>query len=106
MSIEPMAPKAVQALRVELGPFARRLLEEALLTAMPAGWLRRAADFEDARPRPGDFNGAATPAELAARDRRCAEAAQACRERAEMLGRFGGVFDAEVAAAVDEAVAA
>jgi hypothetical protein len=72
----------------ELGPFARRVVEEALTTAMPGFWERRAAELDDARPRRSDFNGRASSAALAERDRRLAEQAAACREHAELLRMF------------------
>ena len=75
-------------LAAELGPFARRVVEEALTTAMPGFWERRAAELDDARPRRSDFNGRASSAELAERDRRLAELAAACREHAEVLRMF------------------
>lgn len=102
----PVAVGDLASLRAAVGAHARRVVEEALLSALPASWLRRAAAFEAARPRPGDFNGQAGAADLAARDRRCAEAAQACRERAELLARHGDILGVEVASAVSEGVAA
>ena len=72
----------------ELGPFARRVVEEALTTAMPGFWERRAAELDDARPRRSDFNGRATSAALVEQDRRLAEQAAACREHAELLRMF------------------
>jgi hypothetical protein len=75
-------------LAAELGPFARRAAEEALTTAMPGFWERRAAELDDARPRRSDFNGRASSAALAERDRRLAEQAAACREHAELLRMF------------------
>ena len=75
-------------LAAELGPFARRVVEEALTTAMPAFWERRAVELDEARPRRSDFNGRASSAELAERDRRLAEQAAACREHAELLRMF------------------
>jgi hypothetical protein len=55
---------------------------------MPAFWERRAEQLDDARPRPTDFHGRASSAELAERDRRLAEQAAACREHAELLRMF------------------
>lgn len=104
MTIEPLISPHFEVLRAELGPFARRVIEESLLTGLPASWLRRAADFEAARPRPGDFNGRASAADLAARDRRCSEAAAVCWERAELLRLHSDVFGVEVSAAVDDAL--
>ena len=45
----------------------------------------RAAILDAIRPRPGDFTGRATPEEIAEQDRRLAEAAQACRNRAAVI---------------------
>ena len=75
-------------LAAELGPFARRVVEEALTTAMPAFWERRAEQLDEARPRRSDFNGRASSAELAERDRRLAEQAAACRAHAEVIRMF------------------
>ncbi|MGD8214042.1 hypothetical protein [Aestuariimicrobium sp. Y1814] len=62
--------------------FGRRVLADAMTSATASYWLRRARAFEDARPRPGDFTGRATAAELAELDRRCRETAEACRSQA------------------------
>lgn len=59
-----------------------RAIEDALSEATPGYWRRRAAALEAARPRPGDFPGRASEAELAERDRRLADAASACRRAA------------------------
>ena len=78
----------LEALAAQLGPFGRRVVEEALTTAMPGFWERRAAELDDARPRRSDFNGRASSAELAERDRRLAEQAAACSRHAELLRMF------------------
>lgn len=62
--------------------FRARVAAEALMSAHAATWERRAEALELARPRPGDFRGRATDADLAARDARLAAQAQACRNRA------------------------
>lgn len=62
--------------------FQRRVLQDALADGTAAYWRRRAETFEAARPRPTDYHGQATRADLAARDARCREAAEACRKRA------------------------
>jgi hypothetical protein len=62
--------------------FRRRVLQDAMAEATNNYWQRRADTFERARPRPGDFRGQATDADLAEADRRCAAAALACRQRA------------------------
>lgn len=68
---------------------ALRLLQDALLDGDVHYWERRAEDFEWARPRPGEWPGQATEAEQAERDRRLAETAQACRNKAEFVRRYG-----------------
>ncbi len=63
-----------------------------------------------ARPRPGDFTGKATAAELAEADERCLQIALACRSHARLLsGEFGELggepwqgFDVDVDAVIDE----
>lgn len=50
-------------------------------------WLRRAGEFEAAKPRLGDFHGQATREELSAAWQRCHSIAQACRERALLCER-------------------
>lgn len=65
--------------------FVMRMLQDALDSATAEFWVKRATDFESARPKPGEFHGRATPAELNERDRRCREQAQACRDHAQVL---------------------
>jgi hypothetical protein len=60
-------------------------LTEAAAEATPEHWQRRADTFENARPRPGDYNGRATAQDLAERDARCAATAQACGNKAAFL---------------------
>lgn len=62
--------------------FRARVLQDALAQATAAYWRRRAEVWEAARPRPGDFTGAATTEELAEANMRCAATALACRQRA------------------------
>ncbi|GAA1543518.1 hypothetical protein [Nocardioides humi] len=62
----------------------RRALQEALAAGLRSTWLRRAEEFERARPRPGDYVGRSTPEERAARDRRLARMAEMCRHRASL----------------------
>ena len=68
----------------EMHQFAARLLVDAWLDASARNWQRRAQTFEWARPRPGDFMGRASRDEMAARDRRLSETADACRARARL----------------------
>jgi len=63
----------------------RRVVQDALNDAVATTWRRKAALLEWARPRPTDWNGNATPAELAERDRRLSAQAEACRAKATLL---------------------
>lgn len=63
--------------------FQRRVIRQGLIDATADYWRRRAAAFEQARPKAGDFRGRATDDDLRQLDRRAREAAQACRARAE-----------------------
>jgi hypothetical protein len=71
--------------RVDLEAIPRRAFQEAWNSAHACGWRRRSALFEWARPRPSDFSGNATGAELAERDRVLAAQALACRNAATLL---------------------
>ena len=71
--------------QLDYAHFRARVLADCLTEASAVGWLRRAAVFDAARPRPGDFNGRATPDELRARDLRCQAVAAACRHKAELI---------------------
>jgi hypothetical protein len=66
-------------------PARRRAVQDAITDALAETWIWRSYAFEQARPRPGDFTGHATPAELAAADERCAGVALACRNHADAL---------------------
>lgn len=63
-----------------------RAVQDSITNAL--GWqLRRRADiFEAAAPRPDDFNGQATEADLAAAGDRCRGVAAALRSRAAAIG--------------------
>lgn len=81
---------AVAAAPTELAVVVtRRAVEDALHEALPIYWRRRADMFEWARPRPGDWPGRASASDIAARDHRLADAAEACRHAAVVaeLGR-------------------
>ena len=66
-------------------PVRQRAIQDAITDALAETWVWRSYAFEQARPRPDDFTGQATPAELAVADERCAEVALACRNHAEGL---------------------
>ena len=86
-----------------LSQFGIRMIQEAMTAAVPHTWHRRAQTLEDARPRPDDFNGRATAEELAERDRRLADQAEGCRQKARFLTAYPDVL-AEVIAADVEAL--
>ncbi len=67
----------------------QRFLADLLTDGMASVYDRRARVFEWAAPRPGDFNGRATKAELAARTERCRATASALRAKAVVLRRYG-----------------
>lgn len=67
--------------------FRTRVLADALQEATCAYWRRRADAFAAALPRPTDYTGRATAAEIEAQRYRVAAVVLACRERAGfMLG--------------------
>lgn len=68
-----------------LDHFQRRVVQEAMKDATAAYWNRRAATFEAARPRPGDYSGRATRQQIAEQDARLAALARACSARADLL---------------------
>lgn len=78
--------------------FQRRVLQDALTEATAAYWLRRARDFDAARPQRGEFHGQADHAELDARDARAAATALACRRRASIS--LGAEADPDLAAEI------
>lgn len=64
--------------------FHHRVVSDALAEATSSYWERRARTFEDAAPRPGDYTGRATRADLSAARERCLRTAAACRARASL----------------------
>jgi hypothetical protein len=64
--------------------YAGRLLMDAWIDASAKQWRRRADQFDDVATRPGDFLGRSTPEQRRERAERCAAAAQACRNRAQL----------------------
>lgn len=81
-----------------------RFLADLLTDGMAGQWEQRARVFEWAAPRPSDFNGRASAAELAERAQRCRATAAACRVKAEVLRRYGppDFVTAEVAMVLGE----
>jgi hypothetical protein len=72
-----------------LNRYRVRFLEQLLTEATATYWQRRAHVFDQSRPRPGDYTGRATDADLAAADQRCRETAAACRNHARILRTAG-----------------
>lgn len=72
-----------------LNRYRVRFLEQLLTECTATYWERRAATFDQARPRSDDYAGRARPADLAARDDRNRDTAQACRRHAQLI-RTGG----------------
>lgn len=64
--------------------FQARVLQDAWINGTTTYWERRARIFAWAAPRPTDFVGHATPDDRAHQALRCAEAARACRNRAQL----------------------
>ncbi|MCB0911454.1 MAG: hypothetical protein KDB60_07550 [Propionibacteriaceae bacterium] len=78
---------------------AHRFLTDALTSSLACQWRGRADVLEWCRPRPTDYTGRATAAELAARDARLAADAARCRSHARLLEEGAGAdLRAELAA--------
>ena len=77
----PLPAQATDA----LGDFAKRMIQEALASALPSYWRARAAQLDAARPRRCDYPGKATTTELEARDTQLAGLAALCRDHAALL---------------------
>lgn len=82
--------------------FAARVLQDALNEGLAKTWERRARAFDAARSRPGDYMGRASQLDVARRDRRLAEIAQACRNRASVSADHHEGIDADVWAALGQ----
>jgi hypothetical protein len=70
----------------DLDPFSWGVLADAYNVGHRLWWVRRARDFDNAKPLPGEYHGNATREQLSARWRWCDEVARACRAKAEMVG--------------------
>lgn len=74
--------------RLEATEQVRVRAAQDMIAQVDAGQLRKRAELiEWCRPRQGDFNGRATPAQLAATDERLRKLAQGYRDRAEAVER-------------------
>lgn len=83
--------------------FARRIIADAVNEASAAYWRRRAAAFERAMARPGDFTGLCSVEQIEANNAKLAETAAACRAHAQVVEMFGQeLFSPEITAVLDE----
>lgn len=80
------------------------VIAEAMQSATARYWLRRAQEFEAARPRPGDFHGQSTIEDRRRRWRELTEIANACRARAYVAQKYDD-YEAEVLASWNELAA-
>lgn len=79
----------LEDLGVHVEHFRYRVMQDALTEATAAYWRRRADLFAAALPRPDDYTGRATAAELEEQRLRVAEAVLACRQRARSCWAVG-----------------
>ncbi|MFW6776255.1 hypothetical protein ACOACO_18385 [Nocardioides sp. CPCC 205120] len=92
----------MMGLDVNAEHFRARVLQDAINYGMAATWERRAALFEAALPRPGDFRGhQQTRERQAEKVRELIDIVTACRARAQ-AARAHDRIDADVAAVVPE----
>lgn len=61
-----------------------RAIQDSIASSLSHQWLRRAEEFERAKPRPDDFRGRATDEQLAEQAARLTAKADACRHRADV----------------------
>jgi hypothetical protein len=70
---------------IDIDHFRARLLQDCLTEATAGYWVHRAYQFQEAAPKPGEFHGNASRAQLAAARTRCQAIALACRRRAQLI---------------------
>lgn len=80
---------AERLLRRHLEHFRRRVLYDALLEGTKLYWIHRAAVFEDACPRQGDYTGQATDDDLDKQTQRLTTIAVNCRNHAHLTAELG-----------------
>ena len=80
----PNATELPTSLADTLDHFALRLLTDALNEQTRRYWLKRAEDFENAKPTPGQHHGRLTADQIRAQWRELDQIARACRARAEV----------------------
>ena len=81
--------------RLSAESFVGRLLQDVMADASRAQWLKRAEQFEAARPRLGEFYGQSSPEQLRERWLALTEVARACRARAEVCAPHEFARDVE-----------
>jgi hypothetical protein len=70
---------------IDVDHFRARLIQDCLTEATASYWIHRAHQFQQAAPKPGEFHGRATRAQLVEAHRRCNAIALACRRRAQLI---------------------
>lgn len=70
-------------------------IRDCYLSGLEIYWNRRADALEWAKPKPSDFHGRATRAELSAQWQRLDEAARMCRHRAQLAKDGGAPWEPE-----------
>jgi hypothetical protein len=90
-------------LTIDVDHFRARVLQDALTEATAAYWVHRAYQFQQAAPKPNDFHGQASKAQLVEARWRCLATALACRQHADLvLSSYGEPISSEVLAVLDE----
>lgn len=69
--------------------FQARVIQDAIASAHAGQLIRRAEQFEAARPQPGDFHGLATREDLSRRWRELTAIAEALRAKAAVVSDCG-----------------
>jgi hypothetical protein len=90
-------------MNLDLDHFRARILQDALTEATAQYWLHRAQQFDDAAPRPGDYQGNATPLERQHQAIRSRQTADNCRRHARLITETAdGTIAEDIWAAVRE----
>jgi hypothetical protein len=74
-------------------PLRRRAIQQSILEAESWFWAWRAEQFHAAAPRPDEYFGQATSAELGEAFNRCRATAQACLNHAQLLAELAEEVD-------------
>jgi hypothetical protein len=88
-------------LPLDVEHFKARLLQDCLTEATASYWLHRAYQFQHSAPKGGDFNGQATPQQLAEQAEVCRQTELACRRHADLiLSTYGEPISEDVWAVI------